>query len=358
MSGEQDKSQQTEDASPKRIEDARKKGQVPLSREPSTAIAFLVFSAIGITGVASYTGERMMQMAHHYFSATPSMLRADGPGMQSLLSDIGMDMAALILPLVVPMLLFGMLVTFIITGPVFTFETLKPKFSKVSPMAGLKRLFSSKGMAEFTKSVIKLCVISLTCWLVMSDIMPHFIGAGRLNVEKITMLCLDSVLHLAALTALVFFFIAMADVIYQRWEHAKGLRMSKKELKDENKDTEGDPFIKSKVRQLQQETARRRMMADVPNADVVITNPTHFAIALSYNPGGFGAPKVLAKGKGIVAQKIKEVARENGIPMRENKPLARSLYKSVKIGNEIPEELYEAVAVILAEIFRMKAEHY
>jgi len=358
MAEEQDKSQQTEDASPKRIEDARKKGQVPISREPSTAIAFLVFSGIGITGVAAFTGDRMLQMTQHYLSATPSMLRADGPGVQSLLADICVDMAALILPIIVPMLILGVIATYVITGPVFTFETLKPKFSKVNPMSGLKRMFSTKGLAEFLKSLIKLCVISLTCWLVMSDILPHFIGAGRLQVEEITLLGINSVLHLSALTALVFFFIAMADVLYQRWEHAKGLRMSKKELRDENKDTEGDPFIKAKIRQLQQEMARRRMMSDVPKADVVITNPTHFAVALKYEPGGLGAPRVLAKGKGVIAQKIKEIARENGIPMRENLPLARSLYKSVKIGHEIPEDLYEAVAVILAEIFRMKAAHY
>jgi len=357
MSDDQDKSQQTEDASSKRLEDARKKGQVPVSREPSTAIAFLVFSGIGITGVAAWTGQRMLQMTHHYLSASTSMLRVDGPGMQSLLFDIGKDMAALILPLVLPMLLFGVLAAFVITGPVFTFETLMPKFSKVSPMSGLKRLFSTKGLAEFTKSVLKLCVISLTCWMVMGDLLPHFIFAGRLHVEEITVLGMNSVLHLAGLTALVFFFIAMADVLYQRWEHAKGLRMSKKELKDENKDSEGDPFIKSKIRQIQQEQARRRMMADVPKADVVITNPTHFAIALSYEPGSPGAPKVLAKGKDNVAQKIKEIARENGIPMRENRPLARSLYKAVKVGHEIPEELYEAVAVILAEIFRMRTPH-
>jgi len=358
MADDQDKSQQTEEASPKRVEDARKKGQVPVSREPSTAIAFLVFSGIGITGVAAFMGERMIQMMQHYLSATPSMLRADGPGMQSLLFDLGADMAALILPLVIPMLIFGVLATFMISGPVFTFETLKPKFSKVNPMSGLKRMFSTKGLAEFIKSLIKLCVISLTCWLVMSDLLPHFIGAGRLQIEEITILGIDSVLHLAALTSLVFFFIAMSDVLYQRWEHAKGLKMSKKELRDENKDTEGDPFIKAKIRQLQQEMARRRMMADVPKADVVITNPTHYAIALSYTPGSFGAPKVLAKGKGVVAQKIKEIAREHGVPMRENRPLARSLYKSVKVGHDIPEELYEAVAVILAEIFRMKTEHY
>jgi flagellar biosynthesis protein FlhB len=358
VSEEQDKSQQTEEATPKRIEDARKKGQVPISREPSTAIAFLVFSAIGITGVAAWTGQHLLALMRHFLSATPSMLRTDGAGMQSLLFVVAKDMAALVLPIVVPMLIFGVLAAFIITGPVFSFEVLKPKFSKVNPKEGFKRLFSTKGLAEFVKSILKLSVISLTCWVIIEDMMPQFIRSGRMPVEQLSMVGMSSVLHLAGLIALLFFFIAMADVLYQRWEHAKGLRMSKKELKDENKDTEGDPFIKSKIRQLQQEMARRRMMAEVPKADVVITNPTHYAIALAYKPGTLGAPRVLAKGKGVVAQKIKEIAREHGIPMRENRPLARSLYKGVKLGHEIPEELYDAVAVILAEIFRMKAEHY
>ena len=354
MSEEQDKSQQTEEASPKRLEDARKKGQVPVSREPSTAIAFLVFAAIGITGVGAYSGKRLLDMVAHYLSATPAMLRADGPGMQSILADVGADMGAIILPLVLPMLLLGVIATFVITGPVFTFETLKPKFSKISPLAGIKRLFSSKGLAEFVKSLLKLCVISLTCWVVLSDMMPEIARAVRLDIHDITQLALDGALHLTALTALVFFFIAMADVLYQRWEHAKGLRMSKKELQDENKESEGDPQLKSRIRQIQQEQARNRMMADVPKADVVITNPTRIAVALSYKPGSPGAPKVLAKGKGKTAAKIREIAREHGVPLRENKPLARSLFKAVKVGREIPEELYEAVAVILAEIFRMR----
>jgi len=355
MAEEQDKAQQTEDASPKRIEDARKKGQVPISREPSTAIAFLVLSGIGITGIAAWTGQRLMDMVAYYLSASPAMLRTDGPGMQTLLFMVGRDMAAIILPLVLPMLLFGIIATFIISGPVFTFETLKPKASKVSPMAGMKRLFSSKGAAEFTKSLLKLSVISMTCWVVLVDLMPQIVRANRLDIHAIVSLALNGILKLAALTALVFFFIAMADVLYQRWEHAKGLRMSKKELKDENKDTEGDPHLKAKIRQLQQEQARNRMMADVPKADVVITNPTHIAVALSYQPDTPGAPKVLAKGKGVVAEKIREIARQNDIPLRENKPLARSLFKAIKVGHEIPEDLYEAVAIILAEIFRMRS---
>ncbi len=355
MAEEQDKTQQTEDASPKRLEDARNKGQVPMSKEPSTAIAFLVISGIGVTGIAAWTGQRLMNMVTFYLSASPAILRTDGQGIQTLLFNVGGDMAAIILPLVLPMLLFGMLVTFVVSGPVFSFETLKPKFSKISPMSGIKRLFSSKGIAEFIKSLLKLCVISLTCWIVIDNLMPQIIRSSRLDINDIVALTLSGTLQLAALTALIFFFIALADVLYQRWEHAKGMRMSKKELQDENKDTEGDPHLKAKVRQIQQEQARNRMMSDVPKADVIVTNPTHIAIALAYKPGSPAAPKVLAKGKGKTAERIREIARQNGIPLRENRPLARSLFKAVKVGYEIPEDLYEAVAVILAEVFKMHA---
>lgn len=219
----------------------------------------------------------------------------------------------------------------------------------------MKRLFSTRSLAEFVKSIVKLTVISVVCWIVVEDLFPHALRSTRQEPEAIVSLLVSGSMKIAALVAFVFFFIAMADVIYQRWEHAKSLKMSMKEIRDEHKESEGDPQLKAKIRQLQMEQARNRMMADVPKADVIITNPTHIAIALKYEHGAAGAPRMLAKGKGKVAEKIREIARESGIPIRENKPLARSLFKSVKIGEEIPEELFEAVAVILAEIYRVKA---
>ncbi len=353
MPDEQDKSQQTEEATPKKLEDARKKGQVPVSREPSTAIAFLVLAGLGVTGIGAWCASRMMQLMRHYLGASPEELRPDAPGMQTLIASLGLDMAGIVLPIVLPMLVFGMLASFLISGPVFSFEPLKPKLEKISPLAGLKRLFSTKGLAEFVKSLLKLTLIAVACGAVLRDLLPVIIASGHVGPRAIASLAASGSLHVAALCALVFFFIALADVLYQRWEHAKGLRMSKKEVKDEYKETEGDPQLKAKIRQIQQEQARGRMMADVPKADVVITNPTHIAVALAYRPEEGGAPRVLAKGRGKVAEKIRAIAREHHIPIRENKPLARSLFRSVKVGDEIPAELYEAVAVILAEIFRL-----
>ncbi len=354
MPEEQDKSQQTEEATPKKLEDARKKGQVPTSREPSTAIVFLTLAGLGVTGIGAWCAGRMMALMRHYLGASPAELRADAPGMQTLAASLGLDMAGIVLPIVLPMLAFGVLATLIISGPVLSFEPLKPKLSKISPLSGIKRLFSTKGLAEFVKSLLKLTFIAIACGAVVRDLLPAIIASGRMEVPEISALAAAGSLRVAALAALVFFFIAMADVLYQRWEHAKGLRMSKKEVKDEYKETEGDPQLKARIRQIQQEQARSRMMADVPKADVVITNPTHIAVALAYRPEQGGAPRVLAKGRGRVAEKIRALAREHHIPVRENKPLARSLYKSVKVGDEIPAELYEAVAIILAEIFRLR----
>ncbi|MDQ6989180.1 MAG: flagellar biosynthesis protein FlhB [Mariprofundaceae bacterium] len=353
MADDQDKSQQTEDASEKRLEDARKKGQVATSREPSTAISFLLLASLPITGVGAWMAVRLEDLLVSYLSGKVK-IDFTPEGMQILLMDLALDIALLVLPVAIPMVLLGMLVVFLVTGPVFTFETLQPKMEKVSPMKGFGRLFSTKSLAEFVKSVLKLSIISLICWYVVSDLFLPAIQSTRKGVHDIVLLMLEGSVAIIGLVAVFFFVIALADVIYQRWEHAKSMKMSMKEVRDEHKESEGDPQLKAKIRQIQMEQAQNRMMADVPKADVVITNPTHFAVALKYDELGFSAPKVIAKGQDNIAQKIKALAKESGVPIRENKLLARSLFKDVEIGQQIPEQLFEAVAVILAEIFKMK----
>ena len=355
MADDQDKSQQTEEASDKRIEDARKKGQVPSSKEPSTAISFLVISLIVMTGIGAWLIDVLMRMMQYYLAGKPE-LKATGQGMQTLLLSVSIDMAMVILPVAIPIMLLGVLITFMVSGPVFTFETLKPKLEKVSPLKGFKRLFSTKALAEFVKSIFKLTLISSICYIVVSDLIPQIMHSAMQGPAAIAELAVDGSVRIITLVAIIFGFMALADVLYQRWEHMKSMRMSKKEVRDEHKEMEGDPQLKSKIRQIQMQQAQNRMMADVPDADVVITNPTRLAIALSYEPGSPGAPRVVAKGKGHIAAKIREIAREHGIPMRENKPLARSLFKQIEVGDEIPEELFEAIAIILAEVFQLKGK--
>ncbi len=352
MADDQDKSQQTEDASEKRIEDARKKGQVPTSKEPSTAVAFLIFSSLSITGLGAWLASHMMNLMVLYLSGTVQ-LDVTPKGIQKLLASVLWDAMMMILPVAIPMMLVGMLLVFLVAGPVFTFETLKPKAEKVSPMKGFKRLFSTKSLAEFVKSVLKLVIISWVSWVILNDLLPITMMSSRKGVDDIAALMVSGSLQIAGAVAALFFIIALADVLYQRWEHTKSLKMSMKEVRDEHKESEGDPQLKGKIRQIQMEQSRNRMMQDVPKADVVITNPTHIAIALKYdelNPSA--APKIVALGKDKIAEQIRRLARENDIPIRENKPLARSLFKVVKVGDEIPEEMFEAVAVILAEIYR------
>lgn len=353
MSDDQDKSQQTEDASDKRLEDARKKGQVATSREPSTAISFLILASLSVTGVGAWMATRTENLMTHYLSGKV-VVDMTAEGMQTLLIDLTIEIALLVLPIAIPMVLIGMLVVFLVTGPVFTFETLQPKMEKVSPMKGFGRLFSTKSLAEFVKSVTKLSIISFICWFVISDLFMPAIHSTRKGVDDIVELMVHGSLSIIGLVAAFFFVIALADVIYQRWEHAKSMKMSMKEVRDEHKESEGDPQLKAKIRQIQMEQAQNRMMADVPKADVVITNPTHFAVALKYDGNSGHAPQVLAKGKDNIALKIKALAKESGVPIRENKLLARSLFRDVDIGQEIPEELFEAVAIILAEVFKMK----
>jgi len=355
VADEQDKSQQTEDASQKRIDDARQKGQVPTSKEPATAIAFLLISSLAVTGLGAWLASHMMNMMVIYLSGSVH-LDTTAVGMQKLFTSVTWDLAMMILPVALPVMFVGMLVAFLVSGSVFTFETLKPKMEKVSPLKGLQRLFSTKSLAEFIKSILKLVIISSVCWVVLNQMLPITMMSSRKGVADIAGLMVSGSLKIAGIVAALFLVIALADVLYQRWEHAKSLKMSMKEMRDEHKESEGDPHLKGKIRQIQMEQARNRMMQDVPKADVVITNPTHLAIVLKYdelNPNA--APKVVAMGQDKIAEQIRRIARENDVPIRENKPLARSLFKVVKVGDEIPEEMFEAVAVILAEVYRTRA---
>ena len=353
MAEEQDKSQQTEEPTSKRLEDARAKGQVPNSKEPSTAISFLMVSSLLVTGLGAWILSHASGLMTKFLSGGVTV-EWTPKGMTDLLITLAGQIALMVLPVAIPMLLLGVLVTVAVTGPVFSLESLQPKLSKVSPMKGLGRIFSTKGLAEFVKSLLKLVIISAICWYVIEDMLPLALESIRLGVAQVGYIMAKGAVTIAAMVAFLFAGLAMADVVYQRWEHTKSLRMSMKEIKDENKETEGDPQVKGKIKQLQREMAQRRMMEDVPKADVVITNPTHFAVALKYEQGGRSAPVVVAKGVDQVALKIREIATEHDIPIRENRPLARSLYKHVDIGQEIPEALFEAVAVILAEIYQMR----
>ncbi len=242
----------------------------------------------------------------------------------------------------------------ILHGPVFTTKPLTVDITKISPMKGIKKIFSTDSVSDLFQSILKISVLT---WVAVSALRGSWNEIASFSDAGIAAIASHSAsiaLKIFSRTLWVFAVVAVLDYIYQKWKYEKGLKMTKEEVKEETKTTEGDPLVKSRIRSLQREMARRRMMDAVPTADVVVTNPTHLAVALKYDTEKAAAPYVVAKGMDLVAGRIKEIARANGVPLVEDKPLARSIYKDVEIGSEIPVDLYKAVAGVLAYVYRLK----
>ena len=238
----------------------------------------------------------------------------------------------------------------------FSPESIKPSLEKISPLAGIKRMFSMKSIAEFAKGILKLIIVgSIAAAVVMPEMAAVETLSGMAAGDLIERLATVAVKLLLAVLA-VMTAIAVADLLYQKWEHQKQNRMSRHDMKEEYKQTDGDPMIKQRLRQIRAERSRKRMIAEVPKADVIITNPTHFAVALKYDQMAMSAPTVIAKGADTAAFRIREVARENGVPIVENPPLARAIYASVDLDQEIPEEHYKAVAEVINYVWKAKGK--
>jgi flagellar biosynthetic protein FlhB len=233
-------------------------------------------------------------------------------------------------------------------------EALSLKFNKLNPVTGLKKLVSLQSLVELAKGIAKIIVVSAVAYGVVSRHLQQFPGLMQQDISQVLVFVAKVSFEIGFYVCLSLILLAVLDFAYQRWQHEKNLRMTKQEVKDERKQTEGDPKIKARIRRIQMEMAYRRMMAAVPEADVVITNPTHLAIALRFDGKTMIAPRILAKGAGFVAERIRQVAGENDVPVVENKPLAQALYKMVDIGDFIPVELYRAVAEVLAYVYRLK----
>jgi flagellar biosynthetic protein FlhB len=345
--------EKTEPASPRRLEQAREEGDIPRSRELATCTLLLASGA-----AFWFSGGHMIDELNSMLASGLSFDRAMAFDMELLLAHLAANLgkvllafapAALILMIVIigsPMLIGGWL---------FSVKSLQPNFSRMNPLKGLGNMVSTRAAVELLKAVAKATLVGWVAWLVVRSELDAVLG---LTVEPLA----TGTAHLGHLMLMSFMFIvggliviAVLDAPYQMWQHAKKLMMSRQELKQEAKESDGSPEIKAKVRQQQREMARRRMMSEVPTADVVVTNPTHFAVALKYAENGMRAPKVVAKGADEVAAKIREIAAENNVVLLEAPPLARALYKHADIGDEIPEALYIAVAEVLAYVFQLRA---
>jgi len=345
--------EKTEKATSKKKQDSRKKGQVLQSKEVNTAVSLMAsVLAIKIAGGFMF---RTVAEAIYFFK---DILYSD-----ILSSTMGGYRAVLYVIFFVTKAVFivigaGFVAASISSrvqvGSLFTTETLKVKPERLNPIEGFKRIFSLKSLVELVKSLLKISIVGFVGFLYLRDNFGLVLKSMDLGKVQFSYLLYDFAMNLAIRMTFAILIIAILDFFYQRYDYEKNLKMSKQEVKEEYKQSEGDPQVKAKIKEKQRAAAMRRMMQEIPKADVIITNPTHFAIAIKYDESKFDAPYIIAKGKNLIAQKIKEKAREGGIPLVENKPLAQALYKEIEIGQMVPPELYEAVAEVLAYVYSLK----
>jgi flagellar biosynthesis protein FlhB len=348
--------EKTEKATPRKRQEVRKKGQVAKSTDLTTAIVlFAVFLFLHFGG--GWAGKKIYFLFRHslqdymLFSLTEESLHR-------LFVDILKQTALILGPVMLVALFAGILANYMQVGFLFSTEAIQMKWSKINPIQGFQRIFSLKAIVELLKSMLKIVFVGIVTF---SVIWFHWDQILMLSQKHVA----DSLVFIGKLTVQMglyasasLLFLSFLDYMYQRFDFEKSIRMSKQDIKDEFKKTEGDPLIKSRIKQRQREMAMRRMMQEVPKADVVITNPTHYAVALKYDENKMDAPYVVAKGVDFLAQKIKWIAKENDVVTVENRPLARALYDQVEIGEAVPEEFFKAVAEILAYVYRLKKKIY
>ncbi len=342
--------EKTEDPTPKRKEEAREKGQVAKSQELSGAFVLMgSFLVLYITfgNIMNYLQRRMKM--NFTMKEVPVL---DIPSSFNLMMESFYHIARMVAPVMIASAVIGGLINFVQVGPLITGEPLKPKLSNINPIEGFKNLFSLKSVVELLKSLAKLAIIVILSFNPLKNSWEEIIKVSHRSLNSGVLFFGNLIFEIALRIALFLIFVGVADFFYQRWEHKKNLKMSKYEVKQERKEREGDPQIKQKRKQKQREMNLNRMMSAMEEADVVITNPTHIAVALKYDIEEMEAPVVLAKGEGYVAKRIKEKAKELKIEIVENKPLARSLNKTTEISDQIPVDLYQAVAEILAFVFK------
>jgi flagellar biosynthetic protein FlhB len=348
--------ERTERATAKRRMEARKQGQVALSREVPSALIL-----IAVLGVFYFAGSRLLDDLTRLFGESFGQLHTTRlrtvSDAAALISALFRSCLLLLAPVILPLLVAGVAGNLLQIGFEIHAGPLAPKLSKMNPLTGLKRIVSMRGLVELVKSLVKVLFIGAIAWSVVSGYLADFPTLVRRDIAGIWEFTHTAAYRILFYVCLAMVVLAVLDYAYQRWQHEENLKMTKQEVRDERKQTEGDPQIKSRIRSLQRQAAYHRMIAEIPTADVVITNPTHLAIALRFDPAEMNAPQVVAKGADHVAARIRDIAREHGVPLVENKPLAQSLYRLADPGDYIPVELYRAVAEVLAYVYRLKGRY-
>ncbi|MFN7453513.1 MAG: flagellar biosynthesis protein FlhB [Pseudobdellovibrionaceae bacterium] len=352
MAGEDQDQEKTEEATDTRREEFRKKGQVVQSRELASAL-FLLFGAGAIYMMGQFFFSQLFELFQ--FTMGPDMVQAvrGGGDMFPALKLAGIKFIYLIAPILGVGLILGVASTVLQIGFLQVEDALEPKIDKINPLEGFKRIFSIRNAVEGIKSILKLAIVAYVTYLLLKTELNNIPTLIQLSVSELMKYTGTVTAKLLGGVGMAMVGLTIADYFFQRWDNEKKMMMTKQEVKEENKQREGDPLIKARIRRVQREVANRRMMDKVPKATVIITNPTHIAIALRYDDQ-VPAPQLVAKGADLVAEKIKEIARQNNIPIIENKPLARTIFKTMKLGQVIPRELYVAVAEVLSFVFRLK----
>lgn len=345
--------EKTEKATPRKRKKAREEGQVLQSREINTSLTLLAAFVL-LFLLSGYIGSSMRLVSHQLFDE--QLLNEDLyniTNIQLLSMHVILRIMLIFLPLALTVLVIGVICSYLQVGFLITPKPIQPKLSKLDPVKGLKKLFSLEKVIELFKSLIKIFMIGYVVYRYVVGQLETIFSMMAMEIDQIILITSRITLNIGLRAGLILVLLAVIDYFYQRYEYEKKLKMSKQEVKDEYKQIEGDPKIKSKIRQKQMQISMRRMMQEIPKADVIITNPTHYAVAIQYSPETYSAPLVLAKGQNLVAQNIKKQAALYDIPTVENIYLARTLYETVEIGQVIPPELYEAVAEVLAYVYQM-----
>lgn len=342
----------TEEPTGHKLNEAKKKGQVAKSKEVSTAVTLLASTILLIT-LGKYAANSFASNIIEFFGSYLS-IELNHSTLQGIIVTVLWRVAIVLLPFAIPIMIFGIGASIMQTGYINSTEPLKPDLSKLNPISGFKKMFSFRSVVDLIKNIALIVVVGAVGYAFLKDNFKQLLVISNLRFPVIITTVLDLAKSIFFRITLVLIAIALIDYIYQKYQFKKDMRMTKQEVKEEYKQMEGDPQIKGKIKQKQREMATRRMMQNVPDASVIITNPTHIAIALKYESGKSNAPTLIAKGSGYVAIKIKEIAKEHDIPIIENKPLARLMFDKVDLDSEIPSEMYQAVAEILALVYKLK----